>query len=124
MDGSPPDLRGPDILNNHPPVADAGKDQAVEQSRAAGADVALDGSGSSDPDEHALTYTWTRSGSSATGGNPMITIRATDASGNAANAQAVVTVPHDQKKKWQARPVTGRSRTRAAKAARVLAQDR
>ncbi|MEZ5138586.1 MAG: PKD domain-containing protein [Acidimicrobiales bacterium] len=41
---------------NAAPVADAGADQA---DITAGATVALDGTGSSDPDGHSLTYAWT-----------------------------------------------------------------
>ncbi len=46
------------ITRNQPPAADAGLDQAVE----VGAAFTLDGSGSSDPDDHELTYTWRQSG--------------------------------------------------------------
>lgn len=41
---------------SHPPVADAGANQSVTS----GTLVALDGSGSSDPDGDALTFTWTQ----------------------------------------------------------------
>ncbi|HVK65966.1 MAG TPA: M36 family metallopeptidase, partial [Polyangium sp.] len=41
---------------NQPPIADAGPDQTVTS----GDNVALDGSGSSDPDNDALAYAWTQ----------------------------------------------------------------
>ena len=54
-----------DVLATDAPTADAGEDQAV----ATEATVQLDGSGSSDPEDDALTYSWSLSapdGSSAT----------------------------------------------------------
>jgi len=45
------------ILANSPPVADAGTDQGPID---AGQTVTLDGSGSNDPDNDALSYTWTQ----------------------------------------------------------------
>ena len=41
---------------NHPPSADAGPDQTVNE----GVSVALDGSGSTDPDDGIATYLWTQ----------------------------------------------------------------
>jgi hypothetical protein len=47
------------IFVNQPPVADAGTDVTAECSGPGGTEVALDGTGSSDPDGDALTYSWT-----------------------------------------------------------------
>jgi hypothetical protein len=41
------------------PAADAGSDQTLDCAAPAGAEVSLDGTGSSDPDGGALTFTWT-----------------------------------------------------------------
>jgi len=57
-------------LINQPPVADAGHAQTVEQSSYEGAEVALDGSGSYDPDGDELTYEWTWVGGLASSVNP------------------------------------------------------
>jgi len=57
------------VVENEPPVADAGPDQVVEATSPAGAEVILNGSGSSDPNDDPLTYDWTWTGGSATGVN-------------------------------------------------------
>ena len=48
----------PGTADNLAPVADAGLDQIAECSGPTGAPVMLDGSGSTDPDDDPLTYTW------------------------------------------------------------------
>ncbi|MEJ2649411.1 MAG: hypothetical protein P8016_13510, partial [Sedimentisphaerales bacterium] len=50
--------QAPALPQNNVPVAVAGEDMLVLQDRTEGALVHLDGSGSNDPDEDELTYTW------------------------------------------------------------------
>jgi len=57
------------VVQNDPPVADAGPDQIAEATSPAGAEVVLNASGSSDPNDDPLTYDWTWTGGSATGVN-------------------------------------------------------
>jgi hypothetical protein len=59
---------------NQPPEANAGPDQTEEQAYYQGADVTLDGSGSSDPNEDPLTYSWTWAGGSDTGVSPIVSL--------------------------------------------------
>jgi uncharacterized repeat protein (TIGR01451 family) len=63
-----------DACSNQPPVANAGPDQTVERTSVAGAQVQLDGSGSSDTDGDPLAYEWTWSGGSASGVTPIVTL--------------------------------------------------
>jgi hypothetical protein len=58
----------------HPPVADAGPAQTVDQTGPDGASVTLDGFGSTDPDGDELTYTWTGPFGTATGVTPPVTL--------------------------------------------------
>jgi hypothetical protein len=60
------------ILSSNIPNADAGADQVVERTSPSGAEVILDGSKSSDPQNDPLDYEWTWTGGSATGVSPTI----------------------------------------------------
>lgn len=62
------------VLQNLPPVANAGPDQFVEQTAPVGANVTLNGTGSSDPDNDTLTYCWNWTGGSAQGATPTVLI--------------------------------------------------
>jgi len=77
--GSLTDVDTVDVLvrnTNSPPVADAGTNQIVEQAGPAGSNVTLNGSGSSDPDNDALTYSWTGVFGTASGATPSVLIPA------------------------------------------------
>ena len=71
------------VRDNTAPTADAGADQTVFE----GASVALDGSGSSDPEGQALTYAWTQTSgttvalSDATAASPTFTAPSVSADG-------------------------------------------
>lgn len=92
------------VSENTPPVADAGPDQTVEQSSPQGAMVTLNGTGSSDLDNDALTYYWNWTGSSATGatptalfpvGNTTVTLTVNDGQYNATDTVNII-VEKDQ----------------------------
>jgi hypothetical protein len=93
------------LLQNQPPVANAGPDQNVICTPSAGADVALDGSNSSDPDIAPLSYSWSEGGVEiATGVGPMITLVpgthnidlvVNDGTEDSASDQVVITVVED-----------------------------
>ncbi|KAF0146379.1 MAG: VBCS repeat-containing protein [Nitrospirae bacterium] len=87
--------------SNQIPVANAGPDQTISCSGSNGAAVTLNGSGSSDPDGDALTYTWTGIFGTATGVNPQvqiplgtysITLKVDDGKGGTAEDTVVITV--------------------------------
>ncbi len=60
------------VTENQPPIANAGPDQTVEQTSPEGANVTLDGTASSDPDNDVLSYFWNWTGGSASGANPTV----------------------------------------------------
>ncbi len=53
-----------------PPIANAGPDQTVQQTSPLGANVTLNGTGSSDPNNLTLSYFWNWTGGNATGATP------------------------------------------------------
>jgi hypothetical protein len=60
------------VNENQSPIANAGPDQTVEQTSPQGANVTLDGTGSSDPNNDTLTYLWNWIDGSASGITPKI----------------------------------------------------
>ena len=94
-----------DYQTNSPPVAHAGTDQTVECEGLSGANVTLDGSGSS-PNDDALTYEWSEGGSPiATGVSPTlslglgthtITLTVDDGNGETDTDEVVITVEDTQ----------------------------
>ena len=87
------------VLQNTPPIADAGPDQTLEQTSPQGAMVTLNGTGSSDPDNDTLTYNWNWTEGSATGatptelfpvGNTTVTLTVSDGQYNATDAVNII----------------------------------
>ena len=87
------------VLQNTPPVADAGPDQTLEQTSMQGAMVTLNGRGSSDPDNDTLTYNWNWTDGSAMGatptalfpvGNTTVTLTVSDGQYNATDAVNII----------------------------------
>ena len=60
------------VTENQPPLADAGPNQTVEQTSPEGANVTLNGTGSSDPNNDTLSYFWNWTGGSASGISPTV----------------------------------------------------
>ena len=60
------------VSENQPPIANAGPDQTVEQTSPEGANVTLDGTASSDPNNDTLSYFWNWTGGSASGISPTV----------------------------------------------------
>lgn len=90
------------IITNTPPTADAGSDQTLARTSAAGVSVTLDGSGSTDAEGPIASYSWSEgvtvlgSGSSLTHTFPLgthtVTLTVTDANGVTDTDDVVVTV--------------------------------
>jgi hypothetical protein len=87
------------VQQNLPPVANAGPDQKVQQNSPQGANVTLNGLGSSDPNNDTLSYFWTWNGGNASGavvtklfpaGNTTVTLRVTDGQFNATDTVNIV----------------------------------
>jgi parallel beta-helix repeat protein len=93
---------------NEPPVANAGPDQTVEQESYAGAEVTLDGSGSTDPDstegtnDDIVSFEWYEGGTPLGSGEIMnrtfglsshtVTLVVTDSAGEVDDDEVVITV--------------------------------
>ena len=88
-------------IENHPPVANAGPNQTVTAGADCRASVVLDGTGSSDPDDDALTFTWSGPFGTASGptqtvslpvGTHTITLTVDDGKGGTTSDAVTVTV--------------------------------
>jgi hypothetical protein len=86
---------------NRPPIANAGSNQTVECTGPTGANVSLNGTASSDPDDDPLTFAWTGSFGSVNGATPtvglplgqsVINLTVDDGHGATASAQVTDTV--------------------------------
>ena len=89
-------------IPNQPPIANAGPDQTVE-SQGGGSEIAhLDGRGSSDPEDEALTFVWSENGTPfgsgpeldvvLSEGTHVITLTVTDTAAHSASDTVTVTV--------------------------------
>ena len=87
------------VNENQPPIANAGTDQNVEQNSPQGASVTLNATGSSDPNNDTLTYSWNWTGGSANGdtptalfpvGNTTVTLIVNDSQYNATDTVNIV----------------------------------
>ena len=87
------------VIQNLPPVANAGPDQTVEQTAKEGANVTLNGAASSDPNNDTLTYSWNWTGGNATGatatalfppGNTTVTLKVSDSQLNSTDTVNIV----------------------------------
>lgn len=91
-----------EYTDNRPPVADAGPDQRVSANSSCQGEVTLEGTGSTDPDNDTLTYTWSGPFGTATGATPTvkhlalgthtITLTVDDGKGGTATDTVAVTV--------------------------------
>jgi PKD repeat protein len=87
------------VVQNLPPVANAGPDQLVAQTSPQGSNVTLNGTASSDPNNDTLTFMWNWTGGSATGatptalfppGNTTVTLTVSDGQLNATDTVNIV----------------------------------
>ena len=89
-------------IPNNPPVANAGPDQTVDSQAGGSAIVHLDGRGSSDPEDDALTFVWSENGTPLgsgpeldvvlSEGSHVITLTVTDTAAHSASDTVTMTV--------------------------------